>query len=117
MTAIHTELSAYDNAIWNRLPAHCREALRRYVDDGTPPGHFLTALLSNDLNSTFARADDTNRPAIYDYLLWLYNWSPAGCHGSPENFENWIRNGGSEEWRRAEEWARQIREERSKANV
>ena len=38
-----------------------QRALLLYITKGRPVGHFLRALLSNDLADTCARADATNR--------------------------------------------------------
>jgi hypothetical protein len=64
--------------------------LRRYIEQGIGPGHFLSALLSNNLRASVERADDINRRAIVDYVKFLYNYAPAGAGGSPEKFEAWI---------------------------
>lgn len=68
-------------------------ALLRYIRDGSPVGGFLTALLSNDLKETCARADWENRPAIPALVLWLYNEAPASCWGSPAAVEAWLARG------------------------
>lgn len=80
--------------LWHKIPPHCREGLKRYVERGVPVGHFLTALLSNDLKETYSRADETNARHIRDYIMWLYNEAPAGCWGSPKRFKDWIARGG-----------------------
>ena len=84
----------FSRASWNRLPEHCRGALERYIRHGIPPGHFLTALLSNDLRETFARADDINASAVRDYLVFLYSDAPSACSGSPSRFAAWVESGG-----------------------
>lgn len=33
---------------WN-VPAHTRGGIVRYIDEGIPPGSFLTAIICNDL--------------------------------------------------------------------
>jgi hypothetical protein len=71
-----------------------KEALERYVMRGIEPGGFLTALLSNDLWQTVARADDQNARVIKEYTVFLYNWAPSGCWGSSAKFEAWIERGG-----------------------
>lgn len=76
------------------VPAHCRAGLLEYIEHGTPVGGFLTALLSNDLKETYARADDENRGAVLSYVQFLYSHAPSTCWGSPKRVEDWIEQGG-----------------------
>lgn len=75
------------------LPAGSRQALLGYLRFGLRPGHFLTAVLSNDLFEACARADDDNKRALCDYVFFLYNYAPAEALGSPENVREWIQYG------------------------
>jgi hypothetical protein len=84
----------FQHRLWFNIPQHCREGLRRYVEHGVPTGHFLEALLSNDLRETYARADDENGRHVRDYVMWLYNEAPCGCWGSPEKYRDWLAQGG-----------------------
>jgi len=59
-------------------------AIKRYVDHGIMPGHFLTALFSDKLTNTFARADETNGLAIKEWVEWVYNEMPLRLVGSLE---------------------------------
>ena len=65
-------------------------AMRRYLEHGLVPGHFLTAVLSNDLMEAAGRADDENRAALFDWVKWLYNEAPRGSFGSPEAVKAWL---------------------------
>ncbi len=76
------------------LPSHMGGAMKRYIERGIPPGSFLSAVLSNDLKETFARADDENGRAVRDYVVFLYSYAPSGCWGSPDKFQGWINDGG-----------------------
>jgi len=59
-------------------------SIKRYVDNRISPGHFLTALFSDKLTDTFARADETNTPLIKDWVTWVYAEMPASMVGSAE---------------------------------
>ena len=74
---------------YNKLPEHLQDNIKRYIEDGLQGGHFLTAVLSNDLTGAVNRADSGNRKALVDIVTWLYNEAPQGCWGSKENVENW----------------------------
>ena len=67
------------------------DALRRYLFEGSPPGDFLSAVLSNDLREAVGRADDDNIRAIPAYIALLYNEAPGTAWGSPENVSAWLK--------------------------
>lgn len=75
------------------LPEHCRQGLLDYLRFGVPPGHFLLAVLANDLAEACARADDVNQRALYDYVYVLYNDAPGTSWGSPAKVQEWIERG------------------------
>jgi len=79
---------------YDSLPEHMRGSIKRYIDNGVPPGDFLQAVLSNDLKESFSRADDKNIAAMFDWVCFLYNYAPIHCHGSKEKMEMWIESGG-----------------------
>lgn len=79
---------------YDRLPEHMRETARLYVENGYQGGSFFTAVVSNDLRGAFANADDVNAAAMREWVMWLYNDAPCGCHGSPEHVREWIKAGG-----------------------
>ena len=59
------------------------------MEAGRPVGHFLTAILENDLYMAVGRADEENQEALADYVKWLYHYAPMTCWGSRENVKNW----------------------------
>jgi len=82
------------------VPEHMRGGVRRYIENGIPPGHFLTAVLSNDFVGAIGRADEVNKERFGDWALFLYNELPGrgsyrqDCWGSREAVKNWIKVGG-----------------------
>ena len=84
----------YMNEHIHKLPGGMHEAITAWVLIGRKPGHFLSALLSNDLMEAFARADDANQQAMKDWVVFLYNYCPGGCFGSSAKFEDWAKAGG-----------------------
>ena len=50
--------------------------LQRWYYEDLPIGHFLTALISNDLMETIGRADGTNTKVLPLYAKFLYNHMP-----------------------------------------
>jgi len=74
--------------MYDHLPL--KDSIDRYVQDHTPVGGFLTALLSNDLFIAVMRADDINVALLRDYVRYLFNETPATCWGSPEKVKAWL---------------------------
>jgi hypothetical protein len=66
------------------------EAIQRYVEHGLQPGHFLLAVLQNDLYGACARADLVNRHRIFEIVQYLYNEVPSACWGSKEKVAAWL---------------------------
>lgn len=73
-----------------RIPEYMHDPVMRYVVDHIQPGDFLTALMSNKLSETFARADEENVAAMNMWVKWFYNWAPSPCWGSPEKVKAWV---------------------------
>lgn len=63
------------------IPRYMRGGLQRYVEDGTPPGEFLQAVINNDLKRACERADLENRTKLFNYVHWLYHNAPNGSWG------------------------------------
>ena len=70
------------------------ESLIEYIVVGRPTGEFLAAVLSDRLRQAVIKADAINMQRLYDYCIFLDNCAPAGCHGSPTAFNDWLRSGG-----------------------
>lgn len=81
-------------ADWSLIPEHMIGGLRRYIEEGVPPGSFLTAVLTNDLRGAYERADEINSAAIGDYVRFLYSYGPSECWGSRARFDAWCERGG-----------------------
>jgi len=79
---------------WSMLPERMHGGVRRYIEDGIPPGHFLTAVISNDLREACARADEENQRLLFDYVRFFYCHAPQSCWGSPDRFAAWVSHRG-----------------------
>lgn len=69
------------------------ESLQRYIQDRTPVGSFLTAVLCNDLRGAVFLADEDNQPTIPNIVRWLHWEAPGRCWGSLEKVAAWIKEG------------------------
>lgn len=67
------------------IPPITVEALVRiaYRGRGTE-GHFLRAVLDNDLFEAFGRADQKNELALHNIVMWLYNVAPQDMLKNPK---------------------------------
>lgn len=75
---------------YSGLPLGLQGGTRRYIEQGVPPGGFLKAVLCNDLFGALARADGSNLYQLLEISRWFYNYAPPGCHGSKENYRDWL---------------------------
>ena len=79
---------------WGLIPEHMIGGLRRYIENGIEPGHFLEAVLCNNLKGSVAYSDGINKHRLVDYVTFLHNFAPMQCWGSVERYEAWIKQGG-----------------------
>jgi hypothetical protein len=76
---------------YDLIPApHMDGAVRRYIEQGIPPGSFMTAILSNNLKEAVFRADHMNKPNIVQWVEWFANHAPGACWGSEERVRAWV---------------------------
>lgn len=72
------------------IPDRMMDGIRRYIDQGIPPGDFLTAIISNDLKEAVGRADEENLANLPAFVSFFYNMAPSRCWGSPEIMDAWL---------------------------
>lgn len=65
-----------------------------YIDRGQVPGHFLMAVLCNDLSAAVAHADSVNAHLLKEWAQWVHWEVPSTAHGSRENVNAWVDKGG-----------------------
>lgn len=79
---------------WTFVPAHLRDPMTRYIDEGVNPGDFLQAFFSNDLSGALEHADFASRRRLFDISNFINSFVPGICHGSQNSFKEWIEAGG-----------------------
>ena len=72
-----------------KIPALVLRALVNYLYYGDEVGHFLTAVLCNDLTNAVCRADNQSLAAIRELVQLIYNRIPSPAWGSPEKIKAW----------------------------
>ena len=83
-----------DPRSYDLIPSETMGGLRRYVDYGVPAGHFLMAVLENDLFQACAHADTPNMEGLIALVTWIYNREPHGCYGSRKIVDSWMSHDG-----------------------
>lgn len=72
------------------IPERMHGAIIRYYENGIRPGHFLTAVINNDLKEAVNRADSENSQCLKAYVIWFYNQAPGGSWGHADACEKWV---------------------------
>jgi hypothetical protein len=74
------------------IPVETLNAIDRYVFARLPPGDFLEAVLSNNLQQTFNLADTKNREVLPAIVAYVFNHTPPQCRGNPERVDQWLNS-------------------------
>lgn len=74
---------------FDSIPKNVMHSLENYVLYGYMPGHFLTAILSNNLHEAVSRADAQSAEALYAIARFVYMKLPAGCWGNMDKVNAW----------------------------
>jgi hypothetical protein len=72
------------------VPGHLHEGLIEYIAARREVGQFLRAVLSNDLKEACAYADAISSVGLKSIVLFLYNFAPGPCWGSPQHVDAWL---------------------------
>ena len=83
--------SRLDYGKWPKAPVRILEAIVDYADNRNPHGHFVTAVLENNLTEAVFRADDESLAGLKDIVFFVHWEIPHACHGSPENVTAWLK--------------------------
>lgn len=90
-----TEHEAYlrTHLVKCHVPKELHDGIVRYAAFRVPrPGHFMYAVLTNDLREACARADVDCAAHLWDLVYFLGNYAPAGCWGSAEQVAEWLED-------------------------
>ena len=77
-------------SVMYQIPEYMRSGLEDYIDNKTPGGSFLSAVISNDLCGAVACADENNMRNLPAYANFLHNYAPYDCWGSLEKMNAWL---------------------------
>lgn len=77
------------------VPAHLREGLARYVEQGIRPGDGLLSILEDrPLSEIIPRCDDEVQANLGYIFRFLYNNVGSPAWGSKERVAAWMARGG-----------------------
>jgi len=74
---------------YEELPERYRESMQRFIEHGTNPGHFLWAVLSNDLFDAVASADKQSQEDLISIVRWLFSNAPSASFGTKQKVALW----------------------------
>ena len=80
----------------NNISTITKESLNIYRDYGILPGHFLTAILCNDLRNTCHYANAYNESIISEIVKFCWDILPPQSWGDPELVKKWVNHSGFE---------------------
>ena len=78
------QLEADAPAYTKKIPAPVLHAIQRYAVTGGATGHFVNAIMRNDLFDAVARADGESLAALREIIWYVYNQLDCRCWG-PKN--------------------------------
>lgn len=80
------------NLDYSGLPERYRDGTERYVEHQIRPGHFLSAVLSNDLKGALGYMDDPTGASLLQVFRWLLSEPPATCWGNAAKVDRWVED-------------------------
>lgn len=72
-------------------PSHIQEALLDYANNRHEHGHFVTAVLENNLEGAVVYADERNLPVLPHIVAFTWEHVPREAWGSPQKVSAWLR--------------------------
>ena len=87
---------AAEHVQYKKIAPHILESVFLYVHEGRHPGHFLTAVLCNDLFEAVGRSDKEALASLPELVVFIHNHVPTCCykiHGvpGPKAMNRWIK--------------------------
>lgn len=79
-----------DPGAYHLISGRILDAINRYALLHERKGHFLTAVLGNNLREALARADGENYPVLLQIVSYCHNEIPGNCWGSPAKVKAWL---------------------------
>jgi len=74
----------------NLIEPRFKKTIDAYVKTGRPTGHFIQAVLENDLTGAFVRADVKAMANLPHIISYLYHKVPSMCWGNKDKVSEWL---------------------------
>lgn len=81
---------AQHHAEYKRIPEQILRSLYGYVEYRQATGHFLNAVLSNNLFEAIGRADKESLAALREIVTFVHMEVPSHCYGTVEKVQEWL---------------------------
>ena len=75
-------------------PIHILDAITDHVNNHIPNGHFVTAVLENNLMEAIFHADANSLAGLKDICRFIHWEIPSASHGSVEKVRAWLAKRG-----------------------
>lgn len=92
---LHDELDKF-TMLGKHVPAGLHGGIVRYITEGTPMGHFLTAVACNDLGECMSHGDLSSLEGLHATYCFFYNVAPSECWGSKVKVKAWVEKKAKE---------------------
>lgn len=73
-----------------RIPEHILMGVYAYIEHRQSPGHFLQAVLSNDLFEAIGRADKEAVAALRELVVFIHCEVRSDCYGNRQKVSAWL---------------------------
>ena len=73
-----------------KAPLPILDAIADYAVNRTAHGHFVTAVLENDLTEAVFRADNASLAGLADIVRYVHWEIPQNSHGSRKKVNAWL---------------------------
>lgn len=81
---------ARQHAEFSRIPEHILYDLYDYIKHRQATGHFLNAVLTNNLFEAIGRADKEALAALREIVVFVHMEVRADAYGSADKVQNWL---------------------------
>jgi hypothetical protein len=81
---------ARHHAEFSRIPEHILRGLYGYVEHRQATGHFLNAVLTNNLFDAISRADKEALAALREIVVFVHMEVRSDAYGSSQKVQEWL---------------------------
>lgn len=83
-------MSEFVQTLGGPIPKNIYEGIKNYIEERLPPGHFVSAVLENNLSEAVAYADPTSLAYLKPIVQFVFNDLPSPAWGSRSIVRDWL---------------------------